>query len=61
MDSSQLSLKARGILAVAVEQPASHHQNSFDRLLMAQALTEPMWLLTHDKWAPSYSDTLILI
>lgn len=47
--------------AVAVEQLASHHQDPFDRLLVAQALTEPMRLLTHDEQVASYSDTIILI
>ena len=47
--------------AVAVEQLAPHHQDPFDRLLVAQALTEPMRLLTHDEKVASYSDTIILV
>lgn len=47
--------------AVAVEQLAPHHQDPFDRLLVAQALTEPMRLLTHDEKVASYSDSIILI
>ena len=34
---------------------------SFDRLLVAQALTEPMRLMTHDALIAHYSDTVILI
>ncbi|MDG4553250.1 MAG: type II toxin-antitoxin system VapC family toxin [Candidatus Competibacter sp.] len=47
--------------AVAVEQLAPHHQDPFDRLLVAQALTEPMRLLTHDERVASYSDAIILV
>lgn len=47
--------------AVAVEQLAPHHQYPFDRILIAQALTEPMRLLTHDETVASYSDTIILV
>ncbi|MDG4550118.1 MAG: type II toxin-antitoxin system VapC family toxin [Candidatus Contendobacter sp.] len=47
--------------AVAVEQLASLHQDPFDRILIAQALTEPMRLLTHDETVASYSDTIILV
>src|SRR5271157_2793248 len=35
----------------AVEDLAAHHQDPFDRLLVAQALTEPMRLVTHDALA----------
>lgn len=47
--------------AVAVEELPLHHQDPFDRILIAQALTEPMRLLTHDDIVASYSDTIILI
>ena len=45
----------------AVEDLAAHHQDPFDRLLVAQALTEPMRLVTHDAMVGRYSDTVILI
>ena len=35
------------------------HRDPFDRLLIAQALTEPLRLLTHDKMLARYSDTVI--
>jgi PIN domain nuclease of toxin-antitoxin system len=38
-----------------------HHADPFDRLIVAQALTEPMRLLTHDRVMPRYSDTIIQI
>ena len=31
------------------------------RLLVAQALTEPMHLITHDQLVASYSDRIILV
>ena len=45
----------------AVEDLAAHHQDPFDRLLVAQALTEPMRLVTHDAMVARYSDTVILV
>ncbi len=36
------------------------HADPFDRLLVAQALSEPLRLITHDKDVAAYSDTVIL-
>ncbi len=47
--------------AAAVEQLPPHHQDPFDRLLVAQALTEPLRLLTHDALVAKYSDTVIQV
>lgn len=47
--------------AVAVEKLPPVHQDPFDRLLVAQALAEPMRLLTHDAMVARYSDTIILV
>lgn len=47
--------------AVAVEELPSHHQDPFDRLLVAQALVEPMRLITHNQMVARYSDTIIRI
>ncbi len=47
--------------AVAVEELPAHHQDPFDRILVAQALVEPMRLLTHDPLVALYSDTIIKI
>jgi PIN domain nuclease of toxin-antitoxin system len=46
---------------VAVEDLPSHHQDPFDRLLVAQALVEPMRLMTHDEIVAKYSDAIIYI
>lgn len=47
--------------AVAVEGLPAHHSDPFDRILVAQALVEPMRLMTHDAMVALYSDTVIKI
>ena len=47
--------------AMAVEGLPAHHQDPFDRILVAQALVEPMRLMTHDPVVARYSDTIIRI
>lgn len=37
------------------------HRDPFDRLLVAQALSEPLRLVTHDRQIAAYSDTVILV
>jgi PIN domain nuclease of toxin-antitoxin system len=37
------------------------HRDPFDRMLVAQALTVPLRLLTHDHRVARYSDTVILV
>lgn len=46
---------------VAVEELPMHHQDQFDRILVAQALVEPMRLMTHDSLVALYSDTIIKV
>lgn len=45
--------------AVEVEKLSWHHKDPFDRMLVAQALTAPMRLLTHDALVARYSDTIL--
>lgn len=47
--------------AAAIESLAPHHADPFDRLLVAQALTEPLRLITHDTTVALYSDTIIAV
>ena len=47
--------------AAAVEDLQPHHGDPFDRILVAQALVEPMRLITHDPMVARYSDTIIEI
>ncbi|MFN3890996.1 MAG: type II toxin-antitoxin system VapC family toxin [Beijerinckiaceae bacterium] len=46
--------------AAAAEDLPPVHADPFDRLLVAQALTEPMRLVTADKTVARYSDIVIL-
>lgn len=54
-----LHIDAAHVLGVADLPP--HHTDPFDRLLVAQALAEPLRLLTHDVQVARYSDTVIFI
>jgi PIN domain nuclease of toxin-antitoxin system len=47
--------------AAAVEDLPMYHADPFDRLIVAQALMEPMRLITHDRILPRYSDSIIQI
>ena len=47
--------------AAAVEALPRIHTDPFDRLLVAQALSEPLRLLTHDAAVVRYSDTVIAV
>ena len=47
--------------AVWVETLPAIHADPFDRLLVAQALTEPMRLITRDKVVASYSPGIMLV
>lgn len=47
--------------AASVEDLPAHHADPFDRILVAQALVEPMRLITHDPMVARYSDTIIEI
>jgi PIN domain nuclease of toxin-antitoxin system len=38
-----------------------HHRDPFDRMLVAQAVTEPLHLLTSDEKLKPYSDLVILV
>ncbi|MGI9168862.1 MAG: type II toxin-antitoxin system VapC family toxin [Caulobacteraceae bacterium] len=46
--------------AAAVERLPPLHGDPFDRLLVAQALSEPLRLVTHDARLAAHSDTAIL-
>jgi len=59
LDYRLLSIDAAHALAVEILPPI--HGDPFDRLLVAQALTEPLRLITHDAALAAYSDTVILI
>ena len=45
--------------AVAVEDLPAHHSDPFDRILIAQAVVEPMRLLTHDPVVALYGGPIV--
>lgn len=47
--------------AAAVDRLAPHHRDPFDRALVAQALSEPMYLVTHDRQLAAYGDHVMLV
>ncbi|MFC4274323.1 type II toxin-antitoxin system VapC family toxin [Achromobacter aloeverae] len=44
-----------------VEKLPWHHKDPFDRMLVAQAMSEPMRLLTHDALVARYSDAILQV
>jgi PIN domain nuclease of toxin-antitoxin system len=54
-----LAIQAEHAAAVGSLPPL--HADPFDRLLVAQAIVEPMRLLTHDAMLAHYSDTVLLV
>jgi len=55
------------MLAIAPEHAAeagslpAHHQDPFDRMLIAQAQIEPMRLLTHDAQVAAYGELVVKV
>jgi PIN domain nuclease of toxin-antitoxin system len=45
----------------AVRDLPHHHRDPFDRMLLAQAISEPLRLLTHDEMLKRYSDLVVVI
>ncbi len=45
--------------AATVEDLPDHHRDPFDRILIAQAISEPFHLLTHDRMLKLYSDLVL--
>lgn len=45
---------------VRVQNLPPHHGDPFDRMLVAQALVEPLRLVTHDRSLQAYSEALVL-
>jgi len=56
-----IELPIASIHAAATEALPLHHADPFDRILVAQAESEPMCLVTHDRMLPQYGDTVLLV
>lgn len=59
--SGFIELPVSATHAAGVAQLALHHNDPFDRLLIAQALAEPLKLITVDEVLPMYSDVVVLV
>jgi PIN domain nuclease of toxin-antitoxin system len=59
--SGFLELPVRAAHAAGVARLALHHNDPFDRILVAQALAEPLKLLTADTLLAKYSDIVMLV
>ena len=55
----ELAITARH--AATIEALPLHHRDPFDRLLVAQAISEPMRLMTADAMLTRYSELVILV
>jgi PIN domain nuclease of toxin-antitoxin system len=46
---------------IEVENLPAHHKDPFDRLLIAQAVIEPMRLMTHDALVARYGEMVVVV
>ena len=61
MCSSDLELAITGLHTLTVARLPPIHKDPFDRLLIAQAMTEPLMLLTADDTLAAYSDLVRVV
>lgn len=59
--SGFVELPVSGAHAACVQRLPLHHQDPFDRILVAQALTEPLRLMTADAALAPYGDMVLMI
>jgi PIN domain nuclease of toxin-antitoxin system len=59
-ESGFVELPVTAAHAAGINALPTHHHDPFDRLLLAQALTEPLRLLTADAELARYSDLIVL-
>jgi PIN domain nuclease of toxin-antitoxin system len=60
-DAGYLVLDIRPAHALALETLPPWHKDPFDRLLVAQAITEPLRLLTADAVLREYSELVVVV
>jgi PIN domain nuclease of toxin-antitoxin system len=61
LGSGFIELPVRSAAALRVASLPAHHRDPFDRLLVAQALTEPAALYTADAQLAAYSELVVLV
>ena len=60
-DTGFVELPVRADVAARVADLPPHHRDPFDRLLVAQAMAEPVLLYTADPLLPPYTDLVRLV
>lgn len=60
-EAGYIALPTSDQRAAATESLPPLHADPFDRILVAQALTEPLKLLTNDATVAAYSDSILLV
>jgi PIN domain nuclease of toxin-antitoxin system len=61
LDTGFTELPVRSTAALRVANLPHHHRDPFDRLLVAQAMTEPATLYTADALLAAYSELVICV
>ncbi len=69
LDAVTTELNRQGVVELAISWQHSrqvkllphYHRDPFDRLIVSQAICEPLVLLTHDKILAKYSDLVRLV
>ena len=61
VDSGFVELPVRAVHGARVSSLPLHHRDPFDRLLVAQAMTEPCRLVTADAILGSYSELVVIV
>jgi len=61
LEAGYIELPVSAAHAAATEALPPHHADPFDRLLVAQASTEPLILLTHDRQLIAYGDWVAFV
>ncbi|WP_293368918.1 type II toxin-antitoxin system VapC family toxin [Phenylobacterium sp.] len=61
LETGFVELPVRAAAALAVADLPMHHRDPFDRLLVAQALTEPARLYTADAALEPYSELVVRV
>ena len=56
-----LPLPIAAVHAATVDKLPPHHADPFDRIIIAQAITEPMQLMTNDATLAAYSDLVLTV
>lgn len=61
IESGFIELPVRAVHAAGVSRLEMHHNDPFDRLLVAQAVAEPLKLLTADAVLAQYTELVVLV